>query len=244
MHIPRFYTEQVLNPGDTLLLRETASHHLLRVLRLQPGEKVILFNGDGHECLAIVKAGEKRRARVCIQTCERPLRESPLHIELGQGIARGDRMDLVLQKSVELGVNSITPLWTRRSRVQLKDSRLDRKLQHWNGVIRSACEQSGRLRLTKLHKPVSLETWCSETPENTLQLILDPLATSGPQQFQPPRNIRLLVGPESGLDENETSLAAQAGFRPVRLGPRILRTETAALAAITAVQLLWGDLGR
>lgn len=244
MHVPRFHTEQVLRPGETLLLGEVASHHLLRVLRLQPGEALLLFNGDGHEYHAIVETGEAQRARVRIQGGEQPQRESQLHIELGQGIARGERMDFVLQKSVELGAMSITPLWTRRTQVQLKGSRLQRKLQHWHGVIRSACEQSGRLQLVQLGMPTRLETWFSETTESTQQLVLDPRAESGLQELQPARNVRLLIGPEGGLDDTEVRLAAEAGFRRVRLGPRILRTETAALAAITAIQLLWGDLGR
>lgn len=244
MHVPRFHTEQILRPGETLLLEQAASHHLLRVLRLQPGEALRLFNGDGHEYHAIVETGEAQQARVRIQHREQPQRESQLHIELGQGIARGDRMDFVLQKSVELGTASITPLWSRHTRVQLKGSRLQRKLQHWQGVMRSACEQSGRLQLAQLHTPARLETWCSETTENTLQLVLDPRAESGLQELQPARKVRLLIGPESGLDDTEIHLAAEAGFRPVRLGPRVLRTETAALAAITAIQVLWGDLGR
>lgn len=243
MHVPRCHTGQALDPGETILLGETASHHLLRVLRLRPGETLLLFNGDGHEYCATVEAGETRRARVRIHTREQPQRESPLHIELGQGIARGDRMDFVLQKTVELGVASITPLWTRRTQVQLKGSRLERKLQHWHGVMRSACEQSGRLQLPQLRTPAVLESWCSETTENTLRLVLDPRAEVGLGELAPARNIRLLIGPEGGLDDNETNFAAQAGFSRIRLGPRVLRSETAALAAITAVQLLWGDLG-
>jgi 16S rRNA (uracil1498-N3)-methyltransferase len=244
VHVPRFHTGQVLRPGETLLLEEAASHHLLRVLRLQPGEALLLFNGDGHEYRATVETGAAQRARVRIQACEKPQRESQLHIELGQGIARGDRMDYVLQKSVELGAASITPLWTRRTQVQLKGSRLQRKLQHWHGVIRSACEQSGRLQLVQLHDPARLDSWCSATAESTVQLLLDPRAESGLQQLRPARNVRLLIGPEGGLDDSEVRLAAEAGFSRVRLGPRVLRTETAALAAIAAIQVLWGDLGR
>ncbi len=243
MHVPRFHTTQPLLPDQTLLLEDASSHHLLRVLRLHIGDTLMLFNGDGYEYRAVLDAVEARQARVRIRTREQVQRESQLHIELGQGISRGERMDFVLQKSVELGVAAITPLWTRRTQVQLKAARMERKLQHWNGVVRSACEQSGRLQLPQLCRPEQLETWCSENTRNELRLVLDPTAESGLDELRSARSVRLLIGPEGGLDDSEIRVAEKAGFQRIRLGPRVLRTETAALAALAAMQVLWGDLG-
>ncbi|MEA2080359.1 MAG: 16S rRNA (uracil(1498)-N(3))-methyltransferase, partial [Pseudomonadota bacterium] len=173
VRLSRFYTEQLLSPGQTVILEETSSHHLLRVLRLKAGESLLLFNGDGKEYQAVLEESAKKRARVLVQNSRQPDRESKLHITLGQGISRGERMDFVLQKSVELGVESITPLWTKRSQVQLSGHRLEKRLSHWRGVIRSACEQSGRVYLPKLHSATKLADWYSVNQQQSLQLVLD-----------------------------------------------------------------------
>lgn len=218
------------------------SHHLLRVLRLEAGESLLLFNGNGREYLAVLEGPAKKQARVLVQSSRQADRESNLHITLGQGISRGERMDFVVQKSVELGVESISPLWTKRSQVQLSGKRLDKRLSHWRGVIRSACEQSGRVCLPQLNDATKLADWYSANRKKALQLVLDPAASLQLSDLTPDREIRILIGPEGGLDNDEISMAEANGFKRIRLGPRILRTETAALATLAAVQTLWGDL--
>jgi 16S rRNA (uracil1498-N3)-methyltransferase len=242
MRVPRFYTEQPLAVDETVELEATASHHLLRVLRSRPGETLLLFNGDGKEYQAIFMDAHDGRARLRIESRNLPDRESNLRIHLGQGISRGERMDFVLQKSVELGVASITPLWTRRSQVHLSGRRLQKRLCHWQGVIHSACEQTGRVYLPKLHDAVKLDGWLGDKTDGSLKLVLDPTASLHLRDLDPATNIRILIGPEGGLDDEEIGTSAAAGFRRIQLGPRTLRTETAALASLAALQALWGDL--
>jgi len=242
MRVPRFYTVQALALDQTVILEEPVSHHLLRVLRLQPGDPLQLFNGDGKEYQAILEGGPHKQAKALITGMQQPERESNLRLMLGQGISRGERMDFVLQKSVELGVHSVTPLWTNRSQVQLSGKRLEKRLSHWRGVIKSACEQSGRVILPQLNNAVNLQDWhCLEQPQR-LQLVLDPTASLHLTDIRPATVIQVLIGPEGGLDDEEIRKAEEHGFQRIRLGPRILRTETAALATLTAVQTLWGDL--
>jgi 16S rRNA (uracil1498-N3)-methyltransferase len=173
MRLSRFHIDQPLAENTDILLDERNSHYLLRVLRLKPGNALVLFNGDGYEYSAILEQSTNKQAAVRLQSRLAPRRESPLHIELGQGVARGERMDFVLQKSVELGVNSITPLWTQRSQVRLADKRLEKRLDHWHGVVYSACEQSGRVRVPSLQTPLDLDTWLA-TPVEGLNLVLSP----------------------------------------------------------------------
>ncbi len=242
MRIPRFHTEQELLPGQTVVLEEPTSHHLLHVLRMQPGESLVLFNGDGNEYQAVLEASSNKRASVLIEQVRQPDRESGLRIALGQGISRGERMDFVLQKSVELGVGSITPLWTQRCQVHISGTRLEKRLAHWRGVIRSACEQSGRVYLPELRDATQLKEWYRADARGQLQLVLDPTASLRLSDIAPATEVRVLIGPEGGLLDEEISKAEQSGFLRIRLGPRILRTETAALAAVAALQTLWGDL--
>ncbi|MFQ5642646.1 MAG: 16S rRNA (uracil(1498)-N(3))-methyltransferase [Thiogranum sp.] len=241
MRISRFYTRQRLVDGETVELDAETSHYVSRVLRLRAGNPLVLFNGDGRDYHAVLDSVGRQQVSARILHAESIARESQLHIELGQGISRGERMDFVLQKSVELGVNILTPLWTARSQVRLHDKRLGKRMAHWQGIIRSACAQSGRSVLPGLQDACALSDWCAK--ENTaLQLVLDPEADTGLGELAPANRIRILIGPEGGLDEKETALAASAGFQRVRLGPRVLRTETAALATLGAIQALWGDL--
>lgn len=241
MRISRFYTRQQLADRETVELDEATSHYIYRVLRLKSGTPLILFNGDGYDYHAVLDEVGKTLVNAGILRAEQTSRESNLHITLGQGISRGERMDFVLQKSVELGVNAITPLWTSRSQVQLHGKRLEKRLSHWQGVIRSACEQSGRSFMPELGNACQLSGWCTES-DTPLRLVLDPGADMSLGELPPANRIRILIGPEGGLDTGETELAVSAGFTRVRLGPRVLRTETAALAAISALQTLWGDL--
>jgi len=241
MRLSRFYIDQPLAEGTDILLDERNSHYLLRVLRLKPGDALILFNGDGYEYNAILEQSTKKQATVELRNRQSPQRESPLHIEIGQSVARGERMDFVLQKSVELGVNRITPLWTQRSQVRLDDKRLEKRLTHWHGVVHSACEQSGRVRVPSLETPLDLNTWLA-TPNDGLNLVLSPHVGMALKDLKPATHVRVLIGPEGGLDDNEINAAEANGFQTVSLGPRVLRTETAALATLAALQTLWGDL--
>lgn len=245
MRIPRIHLSQTLAPGARLALDETASGHLLRVLRLKPGAALILFNGDGGEYEATLAAVENRAAVVNVGQSVATGRESPLAITLAQGISRGERMDYTLQKSVELGVARIVPLETEFSQVRLAGERLERRRQHWQGVIASAVEQCGRTRLPELASVSPLAGWLASDTDIGLRLVLDPAGDVTLSQLVAPTEgaVTLLVGPEGGLSDHEIARARHAGYRGLRLGPRILRTETAGIAALAALQAAWGDLG-
>lgn len=243
MRLPRFYTTQALNTGESIQLEASPSHHLLRVLRLQAGEPVQLFNGNGREYRAVLEASDGKLARLAVTAEHRPQRESGLHISLGQGISRGERMDLVVQKAVELGANRITPLWTRRSQVRLSGKRLDKRQDHWRGIVQAACEQSGRVLIPELQAATGLDKWLQAPPADTLRLVLDPGADTTLHALQHPACVQVLIGPEGGFEEQEVEAAVAAGFQRIRLGARVLRTETAALATLAALQTLWGDFG-
>lgn len=245
MRVPRIHLPQTLAPGTRLPLGETASGHLLRVLRLKPGAPLIVFNGDGGEYEATLTAVEDRAAVVTLGRLHNIRRESSLAITLAQGISRGERMDYTLQKSVELGVARIVPLETEFSQVKLDGARLERRCQHWGGVIASAGEQCGRTRLPELAAVTPLGRWLDTSACRGLCLVLDPAGDVTLTQLSAPSagHITLLIGPEGGLSDQEVASARRAGYRGLRLGPRILRTETAGIAALAALQTLWGDLG-
>ncbi|HXG28013.1 MAG TPA: 16S rRNA (uracil(1498)-N(3))-methyltransferase [Nevskiales bacterium] len=242
-HIPRIYCESPLAEGGRRRLGEDVAHHLLHVLRLKPGAELRLFDGRGGEYAGRLAAAGKRWIEVEAVTHQAVRRESPLRIILGQAVSRGERMDYTLQKAVELGVESIQPLDTEHSQARLEPARLDRKLRHWREVARAAAEQSGRERLPEVHPPLTLAAWVSALPPAPLKLLLDPGAGQGLVALAPCTDICLLSGPEGGLSAAELAQAQQAGFTAIRLGPRILRTETAAVACLAALQALWGDLG-
>lgn len=242
MRFTRLHLDAELTPGSELELDERAAHHVARVLRMKPGAEVRLFDGRGREVLARLAAVEKRRVTATILSVLDNDRESPLRLILGQGIAKGERMDFTLQKSVELGVTEIIPLWTEHSQVQLDEQRLAKRMQHWHGVVISACEQCGRSTLPVLRTPMKVGDWLTERTGTDLGLALDPeQATELAQLARPEGAVRLLIGPEGGLSEAEIQQARAAGFAGLGLGPRVLRTETAALAALAALQTLWGD---
>ncbi len=239
--MPRVYVDARLRAEAEVLLGEDAAAHLARVLRLRAGDPVTLFNGDGRDYAGRLVALAKRDARVAVEAVSDAEPEPTLAIELAVGVSRGERMDLVIQKAVELGVSAILPLITERSVVRLDDERADRRHAHWHGVLVAACEQSGRRRLPALHPAVAWRAWT--LPVEGTRLVLDPgAAATLPMLSRPEASVTLLVGPEGGLAEAERARAARAGFTPVRLGPRILRTETAPLAALAALQVLWGDM--
>lgn len=242
MSSPRFFCDAKLGPGAQLELPDSAAHHAQRVLRLKAGDKVTLFNGDGHDyaCELLRVSKEGVSAKISGQTLIE--RESPLNVTLAQCISSGDRMDLTLQKSVELGIARIQPLAAERSVVKLSGERAEKRLQHWQNVVISACEQSGRAFVPTVLPPMPLLHWLAQQDDYALKLILNPFTERRLHDLaQPQGPICLLIGCEGGFAPGEVTAALQAGFTDVKLGPRILRTETAGLAALTALQTLWGD---
>ena len=236
----RVYVDQPLAPGQSVQLEAGPSQHLIGVLRLAAGAPLSLFNGDGRDYRCRLVAAERRGALVAIGASGPPEPSPTLPVTLGLGISRGERMDFALQKAVELGVVAIAPLFTERTVVRLSAERLVKRRQHWRGVIIAACEQSGRRRLPALRSPEPLRDWL--TSDHQGGVILDPEGERCLADFaERPGALTLLVGPEGGLSEKERIAARQQGFTGLRLGPRILRTETAPLAAIAAIQALWGD---
>jgi 16S rRNA (uracil1498-N3)-methyltransferase len=227
-----------------LALPESAAAHLSRVLRLAVGDECVLFNGDGRDYAARIVAQDKRVTRVAIEGARAIDSESPLRITLLQGVARGEKMDLILQKATELGVSAIAPLWSQRSEVKLDGARAEKRLAHWRGVVASACEQCGRARVPDVASPVSLAAALDALPAGGMRLILDPDGELAPSSLpvKVDTAIVLAVGPEGGWSPTDREVLWAAGFQGLRLGPRILRTETAGLAAIAALQSLHGDL--
>jgi len=243
MRIVRHFVDLPLVEGASVALPEVAVAHLVRVLRLGPGDRVRLFNGDGHDYEAELESTSKRGADARVLARIAVASESPLSITLAQGIARGEKMDLILQKATELGVARVAPVVTERTEVRLDAERADKRAAHWRGVLASACEQSGRARLPELLAPRALADFLA-TEHSTLKLVLDPIASTTLAQLDiaPSQSICLLVGPEGGLSERDLAAARATGFTGLRLGPRILRTETAGIAAIAALQARFGDL--
>lgn len=241
MREPRVYTDQLLTMGTRVCLESGPSRHLSQVLRLRPGAPCILFNGDGHEYLARLEVLGPDQAHVRLEALLGSEPPPALELHLLLGISKGERMDLAMQKAVELGVTRISPVNTQRSLVQLRGERLERRLDHWRGILVAACEQSGRCRLPYLDAPTALvPALTSLTPD--LRLVLHHRGSASFQQVPAPqRGVALLIGPEGGLQETEIQRAEAQGFIRLRLGPRILRTETAPLAALAAIQTLWGD---
>ena len=243
MRIPRIYHPSPLAGLDSCLLSEDAVNHVGRVLRMKEGEQIILFDGSNHILHARLQAVEKKQIIAKIESSELDDRESPLAIHLGQVISRGDRMEFTIQKSVELGVKTITPLWSERCGVKLNDERQDKKLQQWQKIAIAACEQCGRNEIPEIRPMMKLTDWCKEQ-DNMLKLNLHPRAKYTIRQLPhiPPEGVRLLIGSEGGLSAEEIQMTEKEGFTEVLLGKRVLRTETASLAAITALQVCFGDI--
>ena len=241
MRLPRSHVDLQLKAGARLRLPERTARHLQQVLRMRQGEELLLFNGeDGRDYRARLLLVRKGDVQVEILEASEPEPPPLLALHLALGISRGERMDFALQKAVELGAVSMTPLFTERTLVRLNGQRLEKRLRHWRGVITSATEQSGRRWLPRLHPPQPLESWLEHLPDITL--LLDPRAGQSLADLPPPgREATFLIGPEGGFSEKERELAYRRGCTGIRLGPRILRTETAPLAAMAAAQALWGD---
>lgn len=242
MRVPRIFTEQALATGGELALEPGPSQHLARVLRLGQGDELCLFDGSGAEYRARIVAAHKRQVTVALLGSAPGLVESPLRIHLGISISRGERMDWVVQKATELGVAAISPLYTERTEVRLRGAREERKWQHWRQVIVSACEQCGRSVIPAVQEPVPLAQWLQHAGGERRFVLHHRATGSAPEAPELPASISLLVGPEGGLSEAEIVAAEAAGFEPLALGPRVLRTETAPLAALAILQARWGDM--
>ena len=240
MRLTRTYVDAPLAVGTIVALSESATTHLVRVLRLGLGDACIVFNGDGADYEARLVALARRGAEVEVMARREVRNEAPLAVTLAQALARGEKMDLVLQKATELGVAAFVPLATERTEVKLDAERGEKRMAHWRGVIAAACEQCGRARLPALAAPRALRDWLASGPAHGW--FLDPDAEHGLRDVAP-GPLTLVVGPEGGLGERDLGALRAAGFRGLRLGPRSLRTETAGLAAIAALQALHGDLG-
>ncbi len=240
MQIPRIY--QNIPIDQMVQLDAQAFAHVVKVLRLVSNDRLILFNGDSHEYHGELEIKDKRTALVRIKQKILHSRESNLHIHLAQGIARGAKMDLIIQKAVELGVNEITPIFTARCNVKLEQERGEKRLNHWQSVAISAAEQCGRNRITLIHPPVDLSAYFEKIPANAQRLVLSHRASQRIKDLSlQTQSIILLIGPEGGLAPQELHTAELNKFTPIVLGPRILRTETAALVAVSVLQAQLGD---
>lgn len=240
MRLTRSHVDAPLAPGTTLTLPETASAHLVRVLRLGLGDAVVVFNGDGFDYEGRIVALGKRGVEVELMSRHAVATESPLRITLVQAIARGEKMDWVLQKATELGVAAIVPVVTERTEVKLDAERSSKRSAHWRGVIAAACEQSGRARLPTLAAPLPLRDWLAS--HDAPGWFLDPGAGGSLAALPVADAYSLVIGPEGGLGERDLGALQAAGYSGVKFGPRVLRTETAGPAAIAALQALHGDL--
>jgi len=239
MRISRVFTEQPLRTGTTITLDERAARYLSQVLRLRTGDDILLFDDSGRDFAGELVRCDRKGCSVHVGEVAVTEPTSALHLHLGIGISRGERMDFAIQKSVELGVTAVTPLISERSVVELRGERLARRMAHWRGVIISACEQSGRSRLPVLHPSTALGDWLNSHRRGLM--LYHKAAQTLPGLSHPGDSLNLLIGPEGGLSDSERQAAEASGFQGVRLGPRVLRTETAPLAALAAIQALWGD---
>jgi 16S rRNA (uracil1498-N3)-methyltransferase len=258
MRTPRIFHPQPLQCGARTTLGAAATHYVARVLRLRAGASLTLFNGRGGEYGVTLESIGRNDAVAIVDTYQAREAESPLHVTLAQGISRGERMDFTLQKAVELGVTAVVPLFTMRGNVRLSGTRLENRIEHWRGVISSACEQSGRNHIPKIEAPQGLAEWLStlEQPRAAeltpsfmsdipLRILFDPEGSHSLGSLaRPQHGITALIGPEGGLSQEEIAAAQRRGFIAARLGPRVLRTETAGVVGLSVLQALWGDLCR
>ncbi|MGR9051034.1 MAG: 16S rRNA (uracil(1498)-N(3))-methyltransferase [Gammaproteobacteria bacterium] len=243
MRISRLYIREPLVTGQDLTLDEDSAHYVRTVLRLKKDAELVLFDGSGAEYAATVLEASRKRVAVHLDRRNARSAESPLFISLGLAVSRGDRMDFAVQKAVELGVNALTPLVTERCVVHLKGDKEQSRHAHWSRIVQHAAEQCGRTLLPDLHPITELSDWLDSA--SGLKIFLDPYAQcSLADLYRQGQPVSLLSGPEGGFADHEREWAMAAGFTPVRLGRRILRAETASLAALAAVQMLWGDFGK
>ena len=240
MRISRVFTDALLAPQKPIILDEKTSHYLCKVLRLQNGAELVLFDGRGRHCSAFIETINKKKTSVVTGKTISDSHESPLKIHLGMAISKGDRMDLVMQKATELGVTAITPLTSERTELKLKGERLEKKCQHWQKIIISACEQCGQNIVPELMPLQSVTDWTNSVNADK-KLVLHHRTDQKLQAHEAIKSVALLIGPEGGLSDREIQQAEKRQFNALQLGPRVLRTETAPLAAISILQYIWGD---
>lgn len=243
MRIPRIYINAELSENQTLTLPDTSFQHLCKVLRLKSDHPLRVFNGQGGQYHATLCDVEKRTANIAIGAFEALDNESAVKVTIGQTLSRGERMDYAIQKSVEAGVFAIQPLLSERCEVKLEDKRMEKRLTHWQQVAISAAEQCGRGLVPIVYPPIELTEWV-ENCNDMLKFTLHHHSAKPIKQFELPsqKQIALLIGPEGGLTENEVQHSEKQGFNPITLGPRVLRTETAPVVALSVIQTLWGDI--
>ncbi len=243
MRSVRLFVDSPLRQGGAVELDDALTNKVSRTLRLKPGARLLLFNGDGLEHDAVLSDVGRHRCTAEVTNSRVRDCESPVRICLAQGLARSDKMDLALQKAVELGVTRFVPIVAQRSVVKLSDSRAQRRQEHWRGIAIAACEQSGRNRVPDIEQPMSIREFLAADRGGAKYVLTangDPAVLS---RLPGARAVAVLIGPEGGLTQAEQDTARAAGFKALRLGPRVLRTETAAIAALTLFQYWWGDLG-
>ncbi len=245
LFMPRFYVSQPLAPGATVDLPEEVAHHL-HVVRQQAGAALTLFNGEGGQYRATLAEIGKRRASALVESFEDIETEAPYPVTLAQGLPEGSKMDWIVEKAVELGVAAVQPLAAQRSVVRLSGERAEKRQAHWQGVIVAASEQSGRNRLARLHPLADVQPWLASPDAGAgPRILLSPRATQSLAAWakaSPPQAVTLLVGPEGGFTPQEEEAAAAAGALPLSMGPRVLRTETAGLAALAILAGAWGAI--
>ena len=241
--MPRFYSPPPLPFSGTFDLPPDAAHHASRVLRLRVGDAVEIFDGIGNECRGLIAGLSGKRVTVTEITATGNKRESPLHVVLAQALSGSEKMDWIIQKSTELGVTEIQPLATERSVAKLPAERAQKRLEHWQQIAISACEQCGRNVLPGIHAPLDIMEWLQQTKSipDAKYILLPGGAASLHDQAKPQGKAVLLIGAEGGFSEPESTAALHCGYIPIRLGARMMRTETAAIAGIAVLQTLWGD---
>ena len=243
MRLNRIHCDGPLKADAIVPLPSAGAYHVARVLRMRPGAPLVVFDGSGMDYPAEITEVEGNKVLVRLRGQIPGTGESPLRITLVQGVSRGERMDWTLQKATELGVAAIAPVLTARSVVRLDEKQAAKKQIHWQAIAVGACEQCGRSRIPAVGTPMSLREYFGTVRKDSMRLVLSPSAPGSLAGIASlPAKVELLIGPEGGLDDDEITAAQKAGFMPVRLGPRVLRTETAAVVAMTVLQALWGDL--
>lgn len=244
MRKPRLFTDQPLTPGDQVVLEGTVARHLGNVLRARAGEQIALFNGDGREFAAKVLSVSKREVIVDIGAAATPQTESPVHTTLGLCLSKGDRFDWAIQKATELGVGAVTPLYSERVDFSIPPDRIEKRVAHWRQIAISACEQCGRVSIPAVSSPQPLEQWVQSVAAEQKWVLHcdDHGATRSGASKEAPADAALLIGPEGGLTDQEIARACDNSFGVLRLGPRVLRTETAPVVALSALSVCWGEM--
>ena len=242
MRLTRVFVAEPLSAGHSGSLTGSAANHIMRVLRAREGDALTLFDGRGGEYGARVVGFRKDSVQVEVQEHRVVERESALDLTLAQGISRGERMDWVMQKATELGVTRIIPVITERTMVKLDERQSERKIEHWRAIVIAACEQSGRNRVPEVTAPCAYHEVVRKLDPGATRVLLSPTGTLRARDLAEAQHIAMLIGPEGGLSDNEQEAAVAAGFQQVRMGPRVLRTETAAIAALTILQHDFGDI--